>query len=185
MIAAQRNRSVTGVMMLLAAVTMLFAAFTSAMIVRRGLSGDWITTPLPRILWVNTVMLAASSLLLLRKGGADSQSAAPALAPASRVETSLDPAGKCACATICHAEILGILFLCGQIEAWRELAAAGIYLPTNPSASFFYILTVTHFVHVLGGLFALQFANRQAAAVYWHFMTGLWIYVLLLFSIWG
>jgi cytochrome c oxidase subunit III len=80
---------------------------------------------------------------------------------------------------------LGFLFVCGQIEAWRELAAAGIYLPTNPSASFFYILTAAHAVHLLGGLFALQYANRQAAAVYWHFMTGLWIYVLLLFFIWG
>ena len=65
MIAAQRNRSVTGVMMLLAAVTMLFAAFTSAMVVRRGLSGDWISTPPPGILWVNTVVLVGSSLLLL------------------------------------------------------------------------------------------------------------------------
>ena len=154
MIAAQRNRSVTGVMMLLAAVTMLFAAFTSAMVVRRGLSGDWVTTPLPAILWVNSVLLVASSLLLT-----------------GRYQST--------------AKVLGLIFLCGQFEAWRELTAAGIFLPTNPSASFFYILTFTHAAHVLGGLFALQFANRQAAAVYWHFMTGLWIYVLLLFSMWG
>lgn len=154
MIAVQRNRSITGVMMLLASVTMLFAAFTSAMVVRRGLSADWITTPLPAILWVNTAVLVASSLLLT-----------------GRYRST--------------AKVFGVLFLCGQLEAWRELTAAGIYLPTNPAASFFYILTVTHAAHVLGGLFALQFANREAAAVYWHFITGLWIYVLLLFSIWG
>ena len=154
MIAVERNRSITGVMMLLAAVTMLFAAFTSAMVVRRGLSGDWISTPLPGILWVNTVVLVASSVLL--------------------TASYRSP-----------AKMVGVVFLCGQFEAWRELSAAGIYLPTNPSASFFYILTITHAAHVLGGLFALQFSNRQAAAVYWHFMTGLWVYVLLLFSIWG
>ena len=158
MIAAQRNRSITGVMMLLASVTMLFAAFTSAMVVRRGLSGDWITTPLPAILWFNTAVLLSSSLLLRATVG-------QALSFAVRG--------------------LGVVFLCGQVEVWRELAAAGMYLPTNPSASFFYVLTAAHSAHVLGGLFALQFANRQAAAVYWHFMTGLWIYVLLLFSIWG
>lgn len=154
MIAVQRNRSVTGVMMLLASVTMLFAAFTSAMVVRRGLSGDWVMTSLPGILWVSTVVIVASSLLL-----------------AVRYQHT--------------AKALGVIFLCGQFEAWRELAAAGIYLPSNPSASFLYILTATHAAHVVGGLVALQFAGRQAAAVYWHFMTGLWIYVLLLFSIWG
>ena len=154
MIAAERNRSITGVMMLLAAVTMLFAAFTSAMVVRRGLSGDWVSTPLPNILWFNSALLIASSVTLRN--------------PATR-----------------YAKALGVIFLAGQLEAWRELSAAGVYLPSNPSASFFYILTAVHAAHLLGGLFGLQFANRQAAAIYWHFMTGLWIYVLLLFSIWG
>jgi len=150
---ATTNRSVTGVMMLLAAVTMLFAAFTSAMVVRRGLSGDWVSTPLPNILWANTALLLASSLALARY--------------------------------LTASKTLGALFLAGQLEAWRELAAAGVYLPSNPSASFFYILTAVHAAHIIGGLGALQFANRQAAAIYWHCMTGLWVYVLLLFSLWG
>ena len=127
MTAAERNRPVTGVMMLLAAVTMLFAAFTSAMVVRRGLSGDWVSTPLPHILWLNTVLLAASSFVLRE-------------APTSRT----------AAVRKRFAVALGILFLAGQLEAWRELNAAGVYLPSNPAASFFYILTTVHAVHVIG-----------------------------------
>jgi hypothetical protein len=49
---------------LLAASTMLFAAFTSAMVVRRGLSDDWVSMPKPPILLVNTVILLASSVAL-------------------------------------------------------------------------------------------------------------------------
>ncbi len=154
MIAVERNRSVTGVMMLLAAVTMFFAAFTSAMVVRRGLSADWLTTPLPPVVWANTGVLAASSVALYYHA-------------------------------MKWTKALGMVFLAGQLEVWRELMAAGIYLPSNPSASFFYILTAAHFAHLAGGLIALHFANRQAALLYWHFMTGLWIYVLLLFALWG
>ena len=154
MIAVERNRPVTGVMMLLAAVTTFFAAFTSAMVVRRGLSSDWLTTPLPSVLWANTALLIGSSVALFYRA-------------------------------MNWTKSLGLLFLAGQIEAWRQLMAAGIYLPTNPSSSFFYILSAAHFAHLVGGLVALQFANRQAAALYWHFMTGLWIYVLLLFALWG
>src|SRR5947207_6755504 len=58
---ASRRASITGLLVLLAASVMLFAAFTSAFFVRRGLSNDWVDTPLPHILWVNTAVLLASS----------------------------------------------------------------------------------------------------------------------------
>src|SRR6516165_4246698 len=61
---ASRRASITGLLVLLAASVMLFAAFTSAFFVRRGLSNDWVDTPLPGILWVNTGVLLASSLAL-------------------------------------------------------------------------------------------------------------------------
>jgi cytochrome c oxidase subunit 3 len=65
-------------------------------------------------------------------------------------------------------------------------------LATNPSSSFFYLLTVTHALHVLGGLGGLIYVMRElsklalrrsqldAAARYWHFMGILWLYLLLL-----
>src|SRR6266550_1629058 len=61
---ASRRASLTGLMVLLAAVVMFFAALTSAFIVRRGLSDDWISTGLPGVLWLNTAVLLASSAVL-------------------------------------------------------------------------------------------------------------------------
>ena len=62
--ASSRRASFTGLFVLLAASTMVFAAFTSAFVVRRGLSDDWATMPKPPILFVNTAVLLASSVVL-------------------------------------------------------------------------------------------------------------------------
>src|ERR671938_125126 len=61
---ANRRASFTGLFVLLAASTMVFAAFTSAFVVRRGLSDDWASMPKPPILFVNTVVLLVSSVVL-------------------------------------------------------------------------------------------------------------------------
>ena len=53
----------------LAAILMLFAAFTSAYVVRKGLSDDWKTTAFPGILWLNSVVLLASSFTLEKGAG--------------------------------------------------------------------------------------------------------------------
>jgi cytochrome c oxidase subunit 3 len=80
----------------------------------------------------------------------------------------------------------------GQTWAWLQLKAQGFGLATNISYSFFYVLTVTHAVHVLGGLgglvrviwklnhFVLKRSTFNATSLYWHFMGGLWLYLLLL-----
>ena len=85
---------------------------------------------------------------------------------------------------------LGLLFLGGQYMAWLRLKAAGLYLATNASSSFFYVFTGVHAFHVLGGLAGLIYVmnklNRSllrrstfvAAAQYWHFMGILWLYLL-------
>jgi hypothetical protein len=70
----------------------------------------------------------------------------------------------------------------------------GIFLATNPHSSFFYLLTGLHGVHLLGGLvwFGVLFARARGLgltpgtdslslfATYWHFLAGLWLYLLLL-----
>ena len=88
--------------------------------------------------------------------------------------------------------ILGLLFVAGQYVAWRQLAALGMYLATNPSSSFFYVLTAVHAIHVLGGLGGLIYVLRKfhrsnlrrntlvAMARYWHFMGVLWLYLIVL-----
>jgi cytochrome c oxidase subunit 3 len=180
---AHRRASITGLLVLLAASVMLFAAFTSAFFVRRGLSNDWVDTPVPRILWLNTGVLVASSLAL--------ELARRALRSGRRTAFNRYWTG---------ATLLGVLFLCGQYAAWRQLNDAGIYLATNPSSSFFFLLTCVHAVHLLGGISALGYIDAQAlmlrlgpgkrtavdvSAYFWHFLDAVWIYLMVLFLFWG
>jgi cytochrome c oxidase subunit 3 len=178
-----RRASVTGLMVLLAAVVMFFAALTSAYVVRRGMSNDWEHTALPGVLWINTALLLASSGVL--------ELARRALRAGKREAFNRFWIGGSA---------LGVMFLLGQYAAWRELNAKGIYLSTNPSSSFFYVLTAAHAIHLIGGVVALLYVSIQAlrlrlgpgkrtaidvSAMYWHFLDGLWIYLLVLFLVWG
>jgi cytochrome c oxidase subunit 3 len=173
--------SSTAIWVVLFAVMMMFAAFTSALVVRKGGAPDWRTFTLPSILYFNTVLLLASSatLELSRRriatfmGGLNSQ----VKNPARWLYITL---------------LLGLFFVAGQYIAWQQLRAQGIYLATNPSSSFCYLLTVVHAIHVLGGLGGLTYVIRKlskstlrrsqmvAAARYWHFMGILWVYLLLL-----
>src|SRR4051812_28453457 len=61
---SSRGASFAGLFVLLAASTMVFAAFTSAMVVRRGLSSDWVSIHKPPFLWINTAVLLGSSAAL-------------------------------------------------------------------------------------------------------------------------
>jgi cytochrome c oxidase subunit 3 len=173
--------SSTGIWVVLFAISMMFAAFTSALIVRKGSSLDWQSFTLPSILYFNTLLLLASSVTLevsrrrvaTFMGGLKSQVESPAR-------------------WLYITLILGLLFVAGQYVAWSQLRAEGLYLATNPSSSFFYLLTVTHALHVLGGLTgllyvigklrrsALRRSTIDATARYWHFLGILWLYLLLL-----
>ena len=129
---------------------MMFAAFTSALIVRKGSSLDWQTFTLPSILYFNTLLLLASSVTLevARRrvatfmGGVKNQVGEPRT-------------------LALHTLFLGLLFVAGQYVAWSQLAAEGLYLATNPSSSFFYVLTAMHALHVLGGLGGLIYVIRK------------------------
>lgn len=180
---ASRRATFTGLFVAMASIVMFFAAFTSALVVRRGLSNDWLPTPLPGILWLNTALLLASSAAL--------EMGRRALRAGAREAFNRYWTG---------GTLLGALFLGGQYLAWQQLLGAGIYISTNPSSSFFYLLTAVHALHIAGGMAALLYVNVQAlrlrlgpskrtavdvTAVYWHFVDVLWIYLLLLFLIWG
>src|ERR1700678_2842242 len=54
----------TGIWVGLAAITMTFAAFTSALVVRQGGSTDWRHFTLPPVLYLNTLVIIASSFTL-------------------------------------------------------------------------------------------------------------------------
>ena len=53
--------ALTGVWIGIAAITMSFAAYTSALVVRQGAAPDWRHFRLPPILFLNTALLLASS----------------------------------------------------------------------------------------------------------------------------
>jgi cytochrome c oxidase subunit 3 len=150
-----------GVMGLLATVVMLFTAFTASYLVRRT-SADWSPVTLPASLWLNTFVLLASS-------------------------AALEAARRGARRWLGAAAALGALFLVMQTAAWRQLAQAGVFLSTSPHASFFYMLTAVHALHLAGGLvaFALVRAGRVslgACAAYWHVLGGAWVWILVLLS---
>jgi cytochrome c oxidase subunit 3 len=159
-----------GVWLGLAAIAMLFLAFTSAYMVRQGVDADWQALRMPRLLPANTLVLVLSSVCveIARRRG----NARPWLL------TTL---------------AAGLLFVGGQIVLWRELAGAGLAFAVNAHASFFYTLTAVHGLHIGGGLLALAWvaaigspARRwlDAVALYWHFMGALWLYlVFLLFGV--
>lgn len=140
---------------------------------------DWSPPPQPRLLWANTVVLVLASVALnqavraARKGRRDAVASALLLGGGA-----------------------GLLFLCGQALAWRELARSG-YLPANnPADAFFYLITALHGLHLLGGLFALGRTRsklRQASlaklqlslelcASYWHFLLVAWIVLFVTLS---
>jgi cytochrome c oxidase subunit III len=172
----------SGIWVAIFAITMSFAAFTSALFVREG-TMDWGHLVLPSILYFNTLILLASSgtLEFARKR-----------MDASWANTGA--AGKSGLIWLLATLALGAAFCYGQYVAWQDLRAQGIYLATNPNSSFFYLLTFLHVVHVGGGLLALLYvagkirlgrkplrrSTYQNTAIYWHFLGVLWVYLLLL-----
>ena len=166
---------VTGITIGMGAILMFFMALVSAFIVRKGVSNDWRSFELPRILWVNTLILLLSSATIVR---------------ARRKLAKDDREGFRHWWAV--TSVLGLFFLAGQLIAWRQMVAGGWYVATNPSSSFFYVLTAAHGLHLLGGIFALLYVGwlrlrkltlataTEVASLYWHFMDGLWVFLFLI-----
>jgi cytochrome c oxidase subunit 3 len=173
--------SKTGIWVVLAAITMSFAAFTSALVVRQGAAADWHHLALPNILFWNTLVLLASSVTL------ELARRRVAVFMGGPRTVGLSPARW-----LYVTALLGVVFVVGQYVAWLQLRSQGLYLATNPNSSFFYLLTALHGLHVLGGLYGLTYVIRKLNRVvlrrstldsfsyYWHFMGILWVYLLLL-----
>jgi cytochrome c oxidase subunit 3 len=183
----------TGVWIGIATISMSFAAYTSAMVVREGAAPDWLRFRLPPILYVDTVLLLASSVTLELGRGRLAE-------VRDRVQQDVIPIHPSRSRGLLWLQVtlaLALLFLVGQLFAWRSLVAAGLYLATNPSSAFFYIFTALHGIHLLGGLVALALLLRRfrpaivsmplgalgAVALYWHFVGVLWLYVMLILAI--
>jgi cytochrome c oxidase subunit III len=171
---------ITGMTVGLGGILMFFMALVSAYIVRKGMpNSGWVPLPeMPAILWLNTAILIASSFTLARS---------------RRLFRSGDEDGFRHWWAV--TTVLGIFFLVGQITAWGKLVHAGVYLASNASSSFFYLFTAAHGLHLAGGIIGLlvvlfrptvrltRGTATEVAAMYWHFMDGLWVFLFLLLTL--
>lgn len=176
--------SKVGLGVFLAVVSALFALLISAYVMRMP-TGDWLPLPLPSVLWFNTAMLVLSSVTLYSAERAAHQGWMDGVRGG-----------------VLAAGVTALVFLIGQLLAWRQLMAEGYFLSANPANAFFYLMTALHGMHVAGGLVALgrtgakiwdddQVEMRDASlsvelcATYWHFLLLVWLVLLVLLAGWG
>jgi cytochrome c oxidase subunit III len=159
------------------AILMFFMAIVAAFLFLRATSDKWVNFRVPNLLWINTLILLVSSATL--------EFARKRLA-------SSDENGFRKLWML--TTLLGVVFVLGQVVAWRQLVAAGIYASTTLAVGFFYVFTAAHAAHLFGGICALLYvglrkfrqsemtrmAAAEVASYYWHFMDGLWVFLLAL-----
>ncbi len=157
-------------------VAMLFAAFTSAYIVRQA-EGNWLYFDLPNLFYITSGVILVSSITLQ-------------WAYLEAKKDNLDRVKLLVGIT----SFLGVAFLVGQLMAWSQLVDRSVYLVGNPSGSFIYILTGLHGAHLISGIVFLlivlnstfkfkihskNLAQLEMCLTYWHFLGGLWLYLFV------
>ncbi len=164
----------------LAVVAVLFMLLVTAYGGRMAYE-DWRPAPQVSLLWANTLVLILSSVALqwaqysVRRGRMDA------------MRVGLLAAGA-----------FTVVFLFGQLLAWRQLATMVYFEVTNPAIAFFYLITGLHGVHLLGGLVAWSRTvakvwgdfdvakvrqSVELCTVYWHFLLLVWLVLFgLLFT---
>ncbi len=170
---------------------MLFAAFTSAYVVKKGDGSGWEQIVLPQIFAVSTAVIILSSLFM---------HAAYIAYKNNRIYWYRG--------LIIVTFILGAAFLSLQIQGWKELTDSGVLLGGNVAGSFIYVISGAHFLHVIGGVVALLVFSIIAffrikspvdtlmqninpdkqigiglMTTYWHFVDILWVYLFIFFMI--
>lgn len=157
-------------------VVMIFAAFTSAHIVRQA-DGDWLIYDIPSMLWYTSGIILLSSVFMQWAYIAAKKDKLEQVKIALTITT-----------------LLGIIFLFGQLKAWDQLVEQNVFFVGNPSGSFMYIFTGIHGLHLVSGVIYLIYMlissfkykvhsknmlNMEMSATWWHFLGGLWIYLFI------
>ena len=163
-----------------ASVMMIFAALTSAYVVRHG-AGNWLEFKMPMPFFYSTAVILLTSLTLHIAYKA--------------YKTNKEKVFK---SMLVISLLLSVAFLVLQYQGWLGLGAIGLPLKTNASGDFVYALSWLHAAHVLGGVtviiitslraFSTKFSfseNRrlrlELTLTYWHFVDILWVYIFLIF----
>lgn len=158
-------------------VVMVFAAFTSALIVRQS-QGNWEIYDLPQQFVVNTGIILLSSVFLQLAFAAAKKDNVQRLKWLMVLVTAL-----------------GVAFLAGQWTAWGDLVDEGLYFSGgNVATSFLYVITAVHAAHLIGGVIYLLYVlissfryrvhsknmlNMEMCTTFWHFLGGLWVYLYI------
>lgn len=157
-------------------VVMIFAALTSAYIVRQG-EGNWMLFKLPIELWVTSGIILMSSATMHW----------------GYLSAKRDELEKVKIA-ISLTTLLGVAFLIGQVYVWNALVEQNVFFVGNPSGSFLYVLSGLHGLHLVSGVIFLiivlistlkykvhskNLNQLQMCATYWHFLDALWIYLFV------
>ena len=86
--------------------------------------------------------------------------------------------------------VMGLVFVLGQANEYRNLVHEGTSLSSSPYGSVFYLTTGFHGLHVIGGLFAFvvvllrstvgRYTPEKATSAivvsyYWHFVDVVWV----------
>jgi cytochrome c oxidase subunit 3 len=159
-------------------ITMMFAGFTSAYIVKSNQAG-WQPVQLPKIFFLSTVLIIVSSLTVYL--------AQKAMSNRETVKYRM---------FLTATVVLGLAFMVTQFLGFSELWAQKITFKESMAGSFFYIIAGVHGLHVAGGIAALIVLTARAynpktkfystapvetAGLYWHFVDLLWIYLFVFF----
>jgi cytochrome c oxidase subunit 3 len=157
-------------------IVMLFAALTSAYVVKQS-EGDWLNFSLPGMFWITSAIIVFSSFtmqLALRSSKSENL---------TRLRMLLILTG-----------VLGLAFLVGQYQAWKQLVGMDVFFVGNPAGSFLYVLTGLHGIHIISGIIFIMtvivssfriktHSDRrlkiEMCTTYWHFLGGLWLYLFL------
>jgi cytochrome c oxidase subunit III len=168
------------VWLFIATSVMLFAALTSAYLVKQG-EGNWLRFDMPDMFWVNSGIIVLSSISLH-------------LAYISAKQDHINQIRIFLSVTI----LLGLTFLAGQYFSWVELVSQDVFFVGNPAGSFIYVLTGLHALHIISGIIflsvvfysALKFKihsrnlnTLEMSVTFWHFLGGLWLYLFFFLKI--
>jgi len=163
----------------LGSIVMMFAGLTSAYIVKKSQS-NWLDFELPKVFLISTFVILLSSFTIQ-------------MALKKAKEGLQNPYRGFLFLTA----ILGLVFMSLQIQGFMALEAQNIALTgprSNSAASFLFVITLLHLLHVLGGILALLGVSWSAfraknnpqnslpvelVATYWHFVDILWIYLFI------
>lgn len=176
--------------LVIASLSVLFLSLSAAFIYTR-VTSQLPPIKLPPIFLFNTLVLLASSGTMY-------------WAKRSYLSDNTQNYQNALAATI----VISLVFLVLQFLGWKSLFQQEIFISSDNAASYLYVISGLHFLHVIGGLpfiaiflwsakkkmknpvsVLVYFSDPEKKlklrllTLYWHFLDGLWIYLVLFFWI--